>query len=569
MGWTYTLLGQVKGINTPTLSAADDPGKDGNTANTTNDVRDVFGMGFSYHTDDFSRSYNSVNSPFNSGSLGMLTSSLVTTTSTPEDELYSGLLGAATWRTQTLLDDNVDIVREDEVTGETYRYDVLGRLRSLTTHKDNAGTFEAEATGGWSSNYKYDPHGNFLKVFRRGLESGASSIPIDDATFSHVGVTSDLTESIADSYSNQGEHQDVEIVTGNESEYDANGQVLEFSGGANSDVINTFTADGLAATVKRDAITTHILRDAFDQVVRQDVTEGESTGSYFTIPSNSGGDRAVYYRGTSGSPSIKEWTIEGGGRLGVDRTVNSTQDGDVYHRPLNSTLYEMTDQVGSVRAIVSDVVEADANNAGLFLAQVLSASDYEPFGSRRMMRHSDVTDGSYRYGWQGMRLFDGHEKRFDYITQFRLFDTRMGRWQSSDPVFNPGVSPYEGMGSNPLGLTDPLGLWVRAIGGDAEAAIKSSVGDFSAFVQFEGGILQIAPLREGVAKAMARPGQKHERRVEFLQRQTGIKSWTRISRSWHDWPKILIALRSKSRLCLVLGKRVSCNLGNLIMVVMP
>jgi len=304
-------------------------------------------------------------------------------------------------------------------------------------------------------------------------------------------------------HSNQGEHQDVEIVTGNESEYDANGQVLEFSGGANSDVINTFTADGLAATVKRDAITTHILRDAFDQVVRQDVTEGESTGSYFTIPSNSGGDRAVYYRGTSGSPSIKEWTIEGGGRLGVDRTVNSTQDGDVYHRPLNSTLYEMTDQVGSVRAIVSDVVEADANNAGLFLAQVLSASDYEPFGSRRMMRHSDVTDGSYRYGWQGMRLFDGHEKRFDYLTQFRLFDTRMGRWQSSDPVFNPGVSPYEGMGSNPLGLTDPLGLWVRAIGGDAEAAIKSSVGDFSAFVQFEGGILQIAPLREGVAKAMA------------------------------------------------------------------
>ena len=57
-----------------------------------------------------------------------------------------------------------------------------------------------------------------------------------------------------------------------------------------------------------------------------------------------------------------------------------------------------------------------------------------------------------------MRLLDGVDQRVDYATPFRLYDVRLGRWTSSDPIFDPSASSYEGLWSNPLAFTDPLGL---------------------------------------------------------------------------------------------------------------
>ena len=47
-----------------------------------------------------------------------------------------------------------------------------------------------------------------------------------------------------------------------------------------------------------------------------------------------------------------------------------------------------------------------------------------------------------------------------YTTQFRQYDPRLGRWKSLDPLAAKyaSVSPYNGMGNNPLFHTDPLGL---------------------------------------------------------------------------------------------------------------
>ncbi len=60
--------------------------------------------------------------------------------------------------------------------------------------------------------------------------------------------------------------------------------------------------------------------------------------------------------------------------------------------------------------------------------------------------------------WHGMRRPDGLADPHMYITPFRLYDVRMGRWNTRDPIFDPSASPYEGMGSNPISLTDVLGL---------------------------------------------------------------------------------------------------------------
>ena len=60
--------------------------------------------------------------------------------------------------------------------------------------------------------------------------------------------------------------------------------------------------------------------------------------------------------------------------------------------------------------------------------------------------------------------FTGHEKENDlaegiYTTEYRLYDTRVGRWLSVDPLFEKyvGMSPYNYCMLNPVMMVDPDG----------------------------------------------------------------------------------------------------------------
>ena len=63
-----------------------------------------------------------------------------------------------------------------------------------------------------------------------------------------------------------------------------------------------------------------------------------------------------------------------------------------------------------------------------------------------------------------MIYFTGHEKENDlaegiYTTEYRLYDARVGRWLSVDPLFEKyvGMSPYNYCMLNPVMLVDPDG----------------------------------------------------------------------------------------------------------------
>jgi RHS repeat-associated protein len=63
-----------------------------------------------------------------------------------------------------------------------------------------------------------------------------------------------------------------------------------------------------------------------------------------------------------------------------------------------------------------------------------------------------------------MIYFTGHEKESDlsegiYTTEYRLYDARVGRWLSIDPLFEKyvGMSPYNYCMLNPLVMVDPDG----------------------------------------------------------------------------------------------------------------
>ena len=66
----------------------------------------------------------------------------------------------------------------------------------------------------------------------------------------------------------------------------------------------------------------------------------------------------------------------------------------------------------------------------------------------------------YLFGYQGSEKDNevNSSNGTSYTTEFRQLDTRLGRWFSSDPVFQPWQSSYTSMDNNPVNLTDVLGL---------------------------------------------------------------------------------------------------------------
>src|SRR5690554_1162992 len=68
--------------------------------------------------------------------------------------------------------------------------------------------------------------------------------------------------------------------------------------------------------------------------------------------------------------------------------------------------------------------------------------------------------GSYRYGFQGQERDDevkGEGNSYDFGA--RLFDSRVGRWLSRDPLEGkyPSLSPYNFVANTPLIAIDPNG----------------------------------------------------------------------------------------------------------------
>jgi RHS repeat-associated protein len=133
---------------------------------------------------------------------------------------------------------------------------------------------------------------------------------------------------------------------------------------------------------------------------------------------------AIYREG-----QIREHTIYGASRLGV------------YYRANNNSVYQLTDHLGNVRA----VVERSGSNA-----IAIVNTDYYPFGMPMPNRN---LEGNYRYKYQGQEVDPETGKE---AFELRLWDSRIGRWLTTDPA-GQFSSPYLGMGNNPVNGIDPDG----------------------------------------------------------------------------------------------------------------
>ncbi len=94
-----------------------------------------------------------------------------------------------------------------------------------------------------------------------------------------------------------------------------------------------------------------------------------------------------------------------------------------------------------------------------FAPDIVSASDYYPFGSQMVGR--SFSTNQYRYGFGGQEKDDEvfNSTGTSYTAQFWQYDSRLGRRWNVDPFTYPWQSSYTAFNNNPIIFVDPLGLF--------------------------------------------------------------------------------------------------------------
>ncbi len=132
--------------------------------------------------------------------------------------------------------------------------------------------------------------------------------------------------------------------------------------------------------------------------------------------------------------ALQYHTLYGAGRVGL------------LDKSTGKALYELSDHLGNVRAVVVD------NGSGV--AETVSYTDYFPHGSALPGR-SYQSSLNFPYGYQGQE-----KDQATGLTNFELrqYDPRIGRWYNPDP-YGQHHSPYLAMSNNPVSNIDPDGGW--------------------------------------------------------------------------------------------------------------
>ena len=97
-----------------------------------------------------------------------------------------------------------------------------------------------------------------------------------------------------------------------------------------------------------------------------------------------------------------------------------------------------------------------------YIPEMSSWHDYYSFGS---VAEQGIFASDYRYGYQGSEK-EPEQTTGAYSTEYRMLDTRIGRWFSPDMIEQSWQSPYTSMDNNPVVLNDIFGLSTGGEGGE-------------------------------------------------------------------------------------------------------
>lgn len=168
--------------------------------------------------------------------------------------------------------------------------------------------------------------------------------------------------------------------------------------------------------------------------------------------------------GTSGSPSVftlDDVIITEGPLEVIPSEVLA--DG-IYDTEIGDKRYELANHLGNVLEVITDrKLPLESTSASgtvdYYTADIVSYSDYYPYGMLMPNRHS--SSESYRYGFQGQEMDDeikGEGNSLNY--KYRMHDPRLGRFFAVDPLAYryPWNSPYSFSENNVIHAFELEGL---------------------------------------------------------------------------------------------------------------
>ena len=470
--YAYTLQGWLKGVNSEGLTASLDIGKDGDATGTNNYQAahqkigaDVTGFSLGYYINDYKdiKGYSSTDDFY-----GKVLST--STLNTESSQLYNGnigrmvtstpLGGAGSWATSTV--------------GYAFRYDQLQRFTRMRRSLDFSSNTWGSAT--YDPDYEvsttFDKNGNLLNLNRDAYDASPSNNGMDELEYNYNSGTNQLNYVVdrLGGFEQDGSMGDITTQASNNYLYDAKGQLIEDVSENIDNII--WRPDGKVEEIIRFStagVSDPDLEFAYDAMGQRTLkivkprsagvlsANTEWTYTYYVYDA-SGNCMAVYDRdinpaGEEDVMMLKEQHIYGSNRVGIrnpeiDLGGLKTTSGPIY-TPIAATIidqdlrtrglkaYELSEHRGNVMAVVSDKrIPNSSHSSGAvasFTADILSGSDYYPYGMLMPGRHN--SSDSYRYGFQGQEKDDevkGEGNSVNY--KYRMHDPRLGRFFAVDPL---------------------------------------------------------------------------------------------------------------------------------------
>lgn len=571
LDFTYTIDGLPKGLNTGTLTEARDPGRDGLPGAANSGVmRDVAGQTLEFFAGDYSpvglgagtlnASASPHSSAVNNGSASALAmASCAPVTVADGCGLFEGNLA----RSVLGLEGLDGFAR---ITGFAYRYDRLYRLREASSH---AGLDQVThlwpttaSTSLWRNALTYDSNGNIRTLSRTALSAATptpSTASMDELVYRYASDTQGrlmanrlehLNDTVPDAafgadLDDQGSYSPLNLGTHNYV-YDANGNLIrDRSAGITAVLWNM--SDRVTEVELADE-RLEFLYDALGQrfaKIRKPSSDPASWETEHFVRDENGKLLATYRTtpaATPPAPVLEELYLRGAGDIGVlrvDDPLPMSLPAGTFRQVRGEKQYQISNYLGHVLATVSDrrrpVLDAGGAITG-FEPWILSTTDYDPFGAPSPGRFEEAQ--AYRFGFNGYERDDELKGAGNsYYTHERLFDPRLGRWLSPDPIQLAHSSPYAGFSNNPLRFGDPRGQvdWDSFKDTMENVAITArDIGRDAAYV-FSGAAVADAVADNLVkAKSAYDQGQTSEAVAHAIGIQGAIESLAQKDLDWQE-----------------------------------
>ncbi len=314
----------------------------------------------------------------------------------------------------------------------TYNYDDLSRISNANYTKGTALNIDANKFN--LSNVTYDKGGNINTLQRTGTNG-----QIDNLSYKYETVNAQTTNKLIDVSDTTNNAQGYNDITGASEScytYDANGRLIADK--------NKGVASIQYNYLDLPTIVTF------------------SNGNKIEITYDASGNKLEKLYVTSGG-NIKTLYVDGFQYQNDKLQFLGHSEGYTYKD--GSTYkyaYVHRDHLGNNRVSYSDT----DGNGTISNSEILSKTDYYPFGLSHSGELIAGVGSNYNYKYQGKELQQENGlQQYDFGS--RMYDASTGRWHVIDPQAEQfyGMSPYMAMGNNPIIIVDPNGeVWHIVIG---------------------------------------------------------------------------------------------------------